>query len=515
MRLLLTTIDNNCIQTKLALKYLYGVLADSPAEVEAIEFREEDSDKAIYDKIVCSRYNIIYFHCNMMNEDRINTLCEVVKMAMPTSIIVVGGMQVSFDTGEYLKRNPMVDFAVRGEAEQVMFNFIKTIVTYEFDFGGIAGLAYRHNDEICVNAYEAPIKFEDIPFPYERFDVDPEGVAYYESFRGSVDRCTYSQFLPDRKIRSLSLSRVCSEMRYFLIKNVREVRFVEKWFNYSAERAYRIWEYIINNDNGITKFRFDIDGDMLDDETIRLLSRARKGLFEFDVDVESTNAETLDAVGRKANIYQLMYNLSKLLQEGTVYVNVYLRLGLPFDTPRLFERAFDKVYGLGATTFNIEVLKMKKGTVLRENASKYGYLYSSRAPYEVVSNDFMKAADFIRIRMIARLAAIYSCGGFNDSIAKIASDLNLKPFGLFAGIYDYVSDNALYDKLDKKENLYRTLYAFATSAYDSESETLQLPLLMQILHSDMENTLSDEELRQFDSKGWAFTNKAQDVISRY
>ena len=108
----------------------------------------------------------------------------------------------------------------------------------------------------------------------------------------------YSPYYPENRVRTLSLGRVCRELRYFLVKEVKRVVFFDRFFNYSNERAYRIFEYLINNDNGVTTFEFNIDGENLDDEVIRLLSEARPGLFEFNIDVASTNAEVLASVGR-------------------------------------------------------------------------------------------------------------------------------------------------------------------------------------------------------------------------
>ena len=93
--------------------------------------------------------------------------------------------------------------------------------------------------------------------------------------------------MPGASLRSLSLNRICNELRYFLVKKACRVEFVEKWFNYDVSRAYRIWEYLINNDNGFTSFSFDVNGDLLDEETVELLSEAREGLFHFNIDIRA------------------------------------------------------------------------------------------------------------------------------------------------------------------------------------------------------------------------------------
>lgn len=508
MKLLLSSVKTDCIHSKLALKNLYHVVAGAPLEVTLKEFGMSDTDQCIYEELLREKYNLLYFHCNMINEEKIGHICELVKKAMPSCIIIVGGMQVTFDTHEYMRRHPEVDYVFRGEGEQILFRFISTILTYRFDFEHIDGLAYRENDEILVNRMGEPMKFEDLPFPYDNFEAQEGETVYYESSRGNPDRCHYAQLLPDRKLRSLSLSRVCSELRYFLVKDVREVIFTDKWFNYSRERAYRIWEYLIRNDNGHTSFRFDVNGDLLDEETILMLSEAREGLFFFNVDVESTNAQALDASGRKENIYQLMYNVTKLLQTCKISISVVQRAGLPCETPDLFARAFNKIYGLGADEFRIEVLRLRKGTRLRYEADRYGFRYSRTAPYEVIANDYMPAASLVKIKRIAETLELYA-HGFEESIKRILADTGDKPYAFYAGLADFITDNALSRKTGKQENLYRILYTFALQRYDDKDAALKLQILAEIIYSDLGKNASPETIKKFERKGWEI-----DVASR-
>lgn len=506
MKLLLTTIKNECIHSKLALKYLYNVVEDAPIETDIVEFNEKTHLDVVYESIVAKKYSILYFHCNMLNESAITKLCERIKKALPTSIVVVGGKHVSFNTKEFMTEHPEIDYVIRGEGESVFFNFIKSILTYDFDFENIAGLAYWDNDVINVNPLDAPIRMEELPFPYENEELYSDQTIYYESFRGDVDRCVYARFLPDRKVRSLSLNRVCTELRYFIVKNVKTVVFTDKWFNYNTERAYRIWEYIKNNDNGSTTFVFDINGDLLNEESIRLIGDARKGLFEFNIDIESTNAETLSASGRKENIYQLMYNVSKLIQQGNVKVNVTIRAGLPCDTPEMFARTFNKVYGLAADTMSIEILSIRPGTLLSEEADRFGYVYDSFPPYKVIANDYMPATELIRINRISEISEMYISGkNFERSLPRIMTDIGIKPFTFFDGFTSYVYRNNLKDQMVIRENLYRILYNFATGLYDSKNETLKLQILREVIHADLEENVSEEEVIRFDKRGWEMT----------
>ena len=143
MRLLLTTIQNDCIHSKLALKNLYSVVAEAPCHTDVMEFESRDHVGYIFREILRGEYNIVYFHCNMMNVEKVAEVAELVKKAVPTSITIMGGTEVSFETRNFMENHPDVDYVFRGEGETVLFQFIRTILTYGFDFDSIAGLAYR------------------------------------------------------------------------------------------------------------------------------------------------------------------------------------------------------------------------------------------------------------------------------------------------------------------------------------------------------------------------------------
>ena len=144
MKLLLTTVKTECRQTELALRYLYAIFADSPIEVDMKYFDMSDTDLDIYEEIVKGQYNIVYFHTDRMNDQRITGVAELVKKAMPVIVTAAGGMQVSFETRKWMKEVPWIDYVIRGEGETVLYKFIRSLVEYEFEFDEIDGLCVRH-----------------------------------------------------------------------------------------------------------------------------------------------------------------------------------------------------------------------------------------------------------------------------------------------------------------------------------------------------------------------------------
>ena len=503
MKLLLTTIKSDCKRTDLELKSIYSVISDSPLDVQLKTFGRNDLYTDIFEKIATGQYDIVYFQANSLNIRQLLRVADMVKKAVPSIAVIFGGMEVSFETRSFIQQNDCVDYVVRGEAESVLFNFLKSVLEYEFDFENIAGLAFRDGDQVIVNPYDAPVEMEALPFPYERFEAG-KGTVYYETIRGTSDRTAYSQFLPNARVRALSLSRVFTELRYFLANEVERVVFLDKWFNYNSDRAYRIFEYIINNDNGVTSFEFNINGDELDEECIRLLAEAREGQIVFNMDIASTNAEVLAACGKGENIYRLMYNTTKLLQSGKVRTEIHVKAGLPLETEEMFARSFNKAFGMAAgMPVHIDSIFMSKGTALRAMAHKFGYIYAEDAPYEVIATGSMTSDELLRIRAIARTVERYiGDGGFKKTFPRILNDTGIKPYELFSRLTGYIAKNGLSGKTRKKEHLARILYAYTGSLYEEMADQVKHEILKDVIYADLEAMVGEDAMKKFDRKGW-------------
>lgn len=50
-----------------------------------------------------------------------------------------------------------------------------------------------------------------------------------------------------------------------------------------------IWKYILEHDNGVTNFHFEISADLLREEEMELMSQMRPGLIQLEIGVQSTN----------------------------------------------------------------------------------------------------------------------------------------------------------------------------------------------------------------------------------
>ncbi len=528
MKLLLTTLNSKYVHSNLAIRYLYNVVANSPFDVTLREYTINNERDYVFNEIIRDDYDIVCFSCYIWNIELINSLIEEIREAAPNIIIVVGGPEVSYDTEEYMTQNPCVDFVLRGEGEITFFNLLKSIYMEDYSFKYIKGLGYRIGKAVYINEEDDTIDFNEIPFPYETIDFDKDKVIYYESVRGCPYNCSYCLSSIDKKIRPLNINRVRRDIGYFLMKNVKQVKFIDRTFNYYRQRALKIWDFLINNDNGVTNFHFEINGDLLNDEAVELLSHARPGMFQLEIGIQSTNPKTLKAVNRRENIYPLMYYVKKIIEAGNIHIHVDLIAGLPYEDYNSFANSFNRVYGLSADCLQLGFLKMLKGTEIRRDASKHGYKFRDNAPYEVISNNYMSALDIVKLKMVEKVFNLYgNRGGFEKSVDFLIKKLGSTPFNFYERLADFYYSRGYQDRSHSKENLYRILYEFADMVYDEinkrdemiisyanslmeqrgyepdiQKKETGLVAFKSVIHMDMLNSLNQETVKKFDRKGW-------------
>ena len=73
----------------------------------------------------------------------------------------------------------------------------------------------------------------------------------------------------------------------------------------------------MKHDNGITNFHFEICADLLDEACLELLKDARKGLFQFEIGIQSVNRQTLQAVNRRSDSKAVLQKTKMLIDLET------------------------------------------------------------------------------------------------------------------------------------------------------------------------------------------------------
>ena len=494
-KVLLTSLNSKYVHSNLALKYLYMAGKDYCPGLEIREFTINNSRDYIFNELVMGDYDAVCFSCYIWNIEKTTELAADLKKAKPQVSILFGGPEVSYDSAEFMQEHAFLDFLIYGEGEEV---FAKWCAAVETDgcFSDVDGLLYREADGVAVNGPQMPMSFGESRFPYGEFPCEGDKVIYYEASRGCPFNCSYCISSLDRKIRELPVERVKSDLTHFLAQNVKQVKFLDRTFNFDKKRSLELFRFLIDNDNGVTNFHFEVCADLLDEEIFETLKSARHDLFQFEIGIQSTHGPTLQAVNRSTNIDRVKENVRRLLELGNAHIHVDLIAGLPYEDYDTFRKSFNDVYGLGADNLQLGFLKMLKGTQIREQAEQFNYQFMEKAPYQVISNDFISAVELCRLKQIEEVLDLYNNrGGFKNSLAYAIEVVGMTAFDFYEKFSEYFYKEGHQHRSHKKEDLYRIFYAFGQAIGLGDK-------LTELLEQDLEATMNFDAVKKFKRKGW-------------
>lgn len=407
--ILLTAVNAKYIHSNLAVYSLKANAGAFAGEIQIAEYTINHQRQEILQGIYRHAPEILGFSCYIWNIETVLAVAEDIKKVLPEVKILLGGPEVSYDAAQVMERCPFVDAVMVGEGEHVFRSFLER---YFGEAGGeswkeLPGICARQNGKPCLNPPGAPMDMDELVFPYREVNGLDNRIVYYETMRGCPFSCSYCLSSVEKSVRMRSLSLVFEEIRFFLVHQVRQVKFVDRTFNCSHEHAYEIWKFIGEHDNGVTNFHFEIGGDLLREEDFELLRKFRPGLIQFEIGVQSTNPDTISRIRRKTNLEKLWKNVGEIRSWQNIHQHLDLIAGLPGEDYESFHRSFNDVYAAGPEQLQLGFLKILKGSYMEEAKDEYGIQYSVQPPYEVLLTNWLSYDDILRLKRVEEMVEIY------------------------------------------------------------------------------------------------------------
>lgn len=244
---------------------------------------------------------------------------------------------------------------------------------------------------------------------------------------------------------------------------VPQVKFIDRTFNCNQVHALFIWQYLLENDNGITNFHFEIAADLLTAKQIELLRNMRPGLIQLEIGVQSTNKTTLEAINRHTNLEALRQNVAQIHSFQNIHQHLDLIAGLPYEDYDSFIHSFNEVYAMAPDQLQLGFLKVLKGSPIEQRAEEYGLVYQSKPPYEVLYTKWLCYEELLKLKGIAELVEIYYNSNQFSYTLSVLQDEFASPFHLFAALTDYYHTNGYFISTPSRNYRYQILLEFACS----------------------------------------------------
>lgn len=473
-KIILVGINSQFVHSNLAIRYLKKIcdLNNRDAELKeyTINMRVENIIRDIYEtgsKLIC-------FSAYIWNVEFIHKISETLKIIDENITILCGGPEVSFDSREYLL-NSQIDFIIESEGEETFLDFLKAFPNKD-KLKKIRGLYNKFNGEIFYAGERPLLDVDNIVFPYGGNDNLENKIIYYEASRGCPFKCSYCLSSISKGVRFRNIQKVKEELKYFLDKKVRLVKFVDRTFNCNSKFSYEIWEYLINTYyelNYETSFHFEISADLFKEEELKLLSRAPKGLFQFEIGVQSTNVEVIEKINRKMDLTKLKNNVKYLRNRTNINIHLDLISGLPLEDKESFINSFNEVYDLKPHQLQLGFLKIIKGSPISFEKEKWGIRHNQFPPYEILSNNFIDFDEILEFKMVEEVLDKYHNSGKFNLVLKFFYTKFCKPYDFYFSLALYLKNEGMFERSISNEEYYRALYKFAKYKSEDASEIVK------------------------------------------
>lgn len=471
MKTLLVTLNSKFIHSSLALRYLWYYNKTEFPDMHIEEYTINNDLDYILREIYVKDYDLVCFSCYIWNIEQTLEIAKNLKKANKGLRILLGGPEVSYNPKEILEDHDYIDYIIFGEGELTLNEFLNLLDNKIGDIHDIDGLAFREKGDIHINKERALIPNLDIvPYPYGDLKELDNRIIYYESSRGCPFNCQYCLSSTLCGVRYFSLDRIKKDLKKFIDADVKQVKFVDRTFNADKNHCLEIMKYIQSIDNGKINFHFEITAYLLDEEILDFLKDVRKGLFQFEIGVQSTNQITLKEIKRNMSFDRITYVINRLSAYNNIHLHLDLIAGLPYEDYGTFLQSFDDVYNLKPNKIQLGFLKLLKGSGVRISQDKYQYVYKDKPPYEVMSNDHISYKEILDLKLIEEMTdQYYNSHSFDFSIDYIVRNFYKSPSKLFEDLSVYWRDTGYHHVSHRKDQMYRILLKFyGEKEFDNE-----------------------------------------------
>ena len=448
MKIICSTLNAKYIHTNIAIRYLKA-FARPEFDVGIAEYTIKDPVMNIVTDLIQKKPTIIGFSCYIWNIEETIKVVKMIKKIDSSIQVIVGGPEVTYDVLDWMNS----------------VNELKGDTQVE----NVHGIAYRQNGNIKINQQRNKLDLRELPSPF-RFEEDlshlSKRVTYIETSRGCPFTCQFCLSSIEVGVRYFDREKIKDDIRYLMKNGAKTIKFVDRTFNISRSYAMEMFQFLIDEHLPGTVFQFEITADIMRPEVIEFLNKeAPRGLFRFEIGVQSTNDYTNELVKRKQNFEKLSRTVMLVKEGGKIDQHLDLIAGLPEEDYSSFQKTFNDVFAMRPEELQLGFLKLLRGTGLRINAKEHQYIYMDNAPYEMLGNRVLSFDDIIKIKQVEDVLEKYwNAHRMDFTIEYLVTHSFPTPFNFFQEFGTFWEDKGWSRIGHQLEDLFKRLYSFLQTA---------------------------------------------------
>ena len=442
-RVVLATLNAKYIHASLGLRYLLANMdrhggPGLRAQTTLREFVIGQRPTQIVEDLLALNPKVIGLGIYIWNVVETTQVVRLLKTLRPDIKVVLGGPEVSFETGEQ-EICRLADHVVTGWGDVSFPKLCRALLD------GPQPLM-----KVIVGEQPA---LSELTMPYTEYNAQDlaKRLLYVEASRGCPFKCEFCLSSLDKTAWAFDLDAFMAEMDALYARGARNFKFVDRTFNLKVDFSVRILQFFLDRIQGVNGdgdgegvlqtapdlfVHFEVVPDSLHDRLKELIAQFPAGSLQFEVGIQSFNPEVQQRISRKQDNQKTADNLRWLVTESQAHVHADLIFGLPGETLESFAEGFDRLHALAPHEIQFGILKRLRGTPITRHTADFAMVYDPQTPYTILQNSTI---DFVTLQRINRFARYWemvaNAGRFSQALRSL---LDASAFYNFLAFSDWL-----------------------------------------------------------------------------
>ena len=457
-KFLFLSVNSSYSHSSLALPMLHGACKDvCNWSWDCIECTIAEDAAEIACKIAELAPDMVGASLYIFNRNAVLDILGRFHQLMPNCRIVLGGPECSgAGADELLKNHAFVSTVFVGEAEEIFAEYLT-----DFSADDVPRIL-PPDGAARYDKWHETFPVNDI------FFASGKAFVQIETSRGCPLKCRYctSASVP---LRFKELEDVEKELSSVYAKGIKEVRLLDRTFNFPQERGAALLK-LFREKFPDMEFHLEIHPHFIGEELKDELRIAPN--LHIEAGIQSLDEKVQHAAGRNCRRSDALEGVKFLASCDNFETHVDLLCGLPEqDSESIFSDVADLI-NCGVDEIQLETLKILHGTVFAERAEELGLIYSKNVPFDVMQTPTMSSTDILYVRKLSRMLDLfYNHGTLRRAVQSIPLEngnavRNLLDFMIEKGVgsgrlFDLKKRVCMLADYAEKNNLTETQYEIA------------------------------------------------------
>ncbi|WP_332309291.1 B12-binding domain-containing radical SAM protein [Pseudomarimonas arenosa] len=425
--ILLTTLNARYAHASLGLRYLRANLGALRSRSAIREFIIGQKSEDIAEQILAEQPSVVGLGVYIWNVDECTQLVRLLKRLQPDLIVVLGGPEVSYESGES-EICQWADYVISGWGD---ISFADLCVQI---FEG------AKPESKFILGIQPPL--ESLQRPYDEYtDEDvAKRYVYVEASRGCPFKCEFCLSALDKTAWPFPLDAFLDDISRLYQRGVRQFKFVDRTFNLKIDTSIRILQFFLDKLEQSPEdplfVHFELVPDHLPERLREWITRFPAGTLQFEIGIQTFDPEVQQRISRRQKNELARANLEWLRQHTQAHLHVDLIAGLPGETVDMFARGFDQLVALRPHEIQFGILKRLRGAPIARHSTEFDLRFNPAPPYNILST---RDIDFSTMQRLSRFARywdiIANSGRFTLSLPLLLGDT---PFASFLAFSDWL-----------------------------------------------------------------------------